>query len=79
MSTLQHCSSQILGNYDQNCTTPHPPAVFSSQKIFSCFFANDSARPRHNWGYTANRELKRVKGISTFFSSALLQHRHHFN
>jgi hypothetical protein len=51
---------------------------FSDRKNFSVgiFFTNDSTRPRHNWGYTASRELKRVKKISAFFSLALLQNLH---
>ncbi|WP_254911992.1 hypothetical protein, partial [Enterobacter cloacae] len=43
------------------------------------FFTNHSARPRHNWGCTASRELKRVKRISAFFSLALLKNHHHLS
>jgi hypothetical protein len=57
-----------------------PACGFQIAKIFQLgFFTNDSARPRHNWGFTASRELKRVKRISAFFSLALLQHRNHLN
>ncbi|EOJ9646411.1 hypothetical protein ACM53I_005270, partial [Enterobacter hormaechei] len=46
-----------------------PACGFQIAKIFQLeFFTNDSARPRHNWGLTASRELKRVKRISVFFS-----------
>ena len=57
-----------------------PACGFQIAKIFQLgFFTNDSARPRHNWGFTASRELKRVKRISAFFSLALLQNRNHLN
>lgn len=57
-----------------------PACGFQIAKIFQLgFFTNDSARPRHNWGFTASRELKRVKRISAFYSLALLQHRNQLN
>jgi hypothetical protein len=44
-----------------------PACGFQIAKIFQLgFFTNDSARPRHNWGFTASRELKKVKRISAF-------------
>ncbi len=68
---LWYCITNFLFNKKVS-TSPKshytaPVCGFQIAKIFQLgFFTNDSARPRHNWGFTASMELKRVKRISAF-------------